>query len=71
MTTTKVSTKPLTNRFVTNKHDTTGLRGVIYARVNTDQGLVLWDGTKTPTLEWLDELVGVQRPVASIGMGVV
>jgi hypothetical protein len=54
------STLPLTARTgdtVTHRFDHTHVHtGLFVERTNADQGYVLWDDSRTPSLEWLDEL---------------
>jgi hypothetical protein len=72
MITGRYALKPQVNSFVCNKHDQSETIGVLHSMIhgNRDQVMVLWSDTNTPTLEWLDELVGVRPREAAVRLRV-
>jgi hypothetical protein len=72
MITTRYALKPRVNGFVCNRYDDSETIGVLYSVIpgNRDQVMVLWPDTTSPTLEWLDELVGVRAREAAVRLRV-
>lgn len=72
MITNRYALTPRINGFVCNKHDQSETIGVLHSMIpgNRDQVMVLWPDTSTPTLEWLDELVGVRAREAAVRLRV-
>jgi hypothetical protein len=72
MITTHYALKPRVNGFVCNRYDDSETIGVFDSLIpgNRDQVMVSWPNTSSPTLEWLDELVGVRAREAAVRMQV-